>query len=51
MLSLNNHQIINNYTLSTELCNVGKTGKATGAHLHYEVIVDGEYVDPIAYIK
>ena len=30
---------------------VGKTGNATGAHLHYEVMIDGEYVDPAAYIK
>ena len=30
---------------------VGKTGNATGAHLHFEVMVDGEYVDPAAYIK
>ena len=30
---------------------VGKTGNATGAHLHFEVIVDGEYVDPAAFIK
>ena len=30
---------------------VGKPGNATGAHLHFEVMVDGEYVDPAAYIK
>lgn len=30
---------------------VGKTGTATGAHLHYEVMIDGEYVDPSSYIK
>ncbi|MBQ8637100.1 MAG: peptidoglycan DD-metalloendopeptidase family protein [Clostridia bacterium] len=30
---------------------VGKTGNATGAHLHFEIMVDGEYVDPSAFIK
>ncbi len=30
---------------------VGKAGTATGAHLHFEVMVDGEYVDPAEYIK
>ena len=30
---------------------VGKTGTATGAHLHFEVIVDGEYIDPVEFIQ
>jgi murein DD-endopeptidase MepM/ murein hydrolase activator NlpD len=29
---------------------VGSTGRATGYHLHYEVHVDGEAIDPLAYI-
>ncbi|HRP12655.1 MAG TPA: M23 family metallopeptidase, partial [Terricaulis sp.] len=28
---------------------MGRTGNATGVHLHYEVIVDGQRVDPLRY--
>ena len=37
--------------LGDPIAEVGKTGQATGAHLHFELTVNGEYVDPAEYIE
>lgn len=40
-------QTVNRYTI---IGRVGDTGRSTGPHLHYEVIVNGKPVDPFQYI-
>lgn len=37
-------------TQGTSVLKVGSTGYSTGPHAHFEVIVNGEYVDPLYYI-
>jgi murein DD-endopeptidase MepM/ murein hydrolase activator NlpD len=35
----------------TVVGHVGTTGRSTGPHLHYEVRVEGEAIDPMRYIR
>ncbi len=30
---------------------VGSSGNSTGAHLHFEILINGEYVDPVPYFS
>lgn len=38
-------------TEGTKIAHVGNTGMSTGAHLHMEVKINGEYVDPELYLE
>ena len=33
------------------IATVGSTGQSTGPHLHYEILIDGEFADPMEFIQ
>ena len=45
-LSATNVKKGDNISINQSIGAVGSTGNSTGAHLHFEVMIDGEYVDP-----
>ena len=43
-------QIGSTITAGTLIGYVGQTGAATGNHLHFEIFVNGNRVDPLTYL-
>lgn len=40
-----------NVERGTAIGRVGNSGRSTGPHLHYEILVDGEQVDPLPFLR
>lgn len=50
-LSASNVKVGQKVAKGDVLGSVGSTGRATGPHLHYEVLVNGQPVDPMRFMK
>jgi len=38
-------------TQGQQLGNVGSTGTSTGAHLHFGIMMDGKFIDPVPFLE
>jgi murein DD-endopeptidase MepM/ murein hydrolase activator NlpD len=47
-LQLSEGQVV---TVGQQVGNVGNTGTSTGAHLHFEIHLDGAPIDPFAWLS
>ena len=43
----NNDKVVYNQAIGE----VGRTGRATGSHLHYEVLYNGRNVNPLTFVN